>query len=484
MLVLRRKVPIMFEGELKKLATIERDVFASITNDDILQYFQELKSRLKKLPELSSTSSYAHRQRRRAPLGLRLRHRRGYSLTKSALPNGKRIVSRPFRVAGRTWAINYFPNGDRPETADYISLFLVLKDPTAGTVLARFKFSFVDQVEKQQPSYVANSTAHMFLSNSPNDGVWVYKKFIKRETLEKSGRLKDDCFTVRCDVINTRELSTEDAMVPAAAPPFVVVPPPDLPPQHFRALLLGGKGADVRLIVGSEVFAAHRRVLAARSPVFDALFFGPMKEGVATDTESCVRIDGMLPQVFQSLLHFIYTDSLPESEEGQDDDEAGATMAQHLLEAADSTGVVLLMRSVLPSDDSGAQVPSSGGRRRHLDSSRCGTVAATPSPEPTDEQRWSGNRASGGGGRNRGREERSRGLTGEEGRLCQHIDVSIVATTLALAVQHCCQGLKEACFAFLKSPKTLDKVIATDGFQHLAKSSPALFELMSKLAER
>ena len=30
---------------------IERDVFASITNDDILQYFQELKSCLKKLPK-------------------------------------------------------------------------------------------------------------------------------------------------------------------------------------------------------------------------------------------------------------------------------------------------------------------------------------------------------------------------------------------------------------------------------------------------
>jgi hypothetical protein len=29
---------------------IERDVFTSIPDDDILQYFQELKSRLKKLP--------------------------------------------------------------------------------------------------------------------------------------------------------------------------------------------------------------------------------------------------------------------------------------------------------------------------------------------------------------------------------------------------------------------------------------------------
>ncbi|PUZ38998.1 hypothetical protein GQ55_9G242600 [Panicum hallii var. hallii] len=342
----------------------------------------------------------------------------GYSLTKSALPNGKHILSRPFRVAGRTWAIKYFPNGSLPETADYISLFLVLNDPAADAVVARFEISFVDQVEKQDPSYIATFMAHRFLSKNTKDGGWGYKKFIKRETLEKSGRLKDDCFTVRCDVLVARELSTEDAVVPAAAPPFVVVPPPDSP-QHFRALLLGGKGADVRFLVGerSEVFAAHRCVLAARSPVFDALLFGPMKEGTATDTESCVRIDGMLPQVFESLLHFIYTDSLPETQ-AHDDDEAGATMAQHLLEAAD-----------------------------RYDLQRLKLMC--------------------------------------EGRLCQHIDVSTVATTLALAEQHCCQGLKEACFAFLKSPKTLDEVITTDGFRHLAKSSPcALFELMSKLAQR
>ncbi|KAG2538038.1 BTB/POZ and MATH domain-containing protein 1-like [Panicum virgatum] len=342
----------------------------------------------------------------------------GYSLTKSALPNGKHILSRPFRVAGRTWAIRYYPNGDHLDTADYISLYLVLNNPAADAVVARFEFSFADEVEKQQPSYVANTTAHRFLGNSTNNGAWGYKEFVKRETLEKSGRLKDDCFTVRCDILVHTELSTQDAVVPAAAPPFVVVPPPDSP-QHLRALLLGGRGADVRFLVGSEVFAAHRCVLAARSPVFDALLFGPMKEGAATDTEGCVRIDGMLPQVFRSLLHFVYTDSLPETEGQDDDDEAGATtMAQHLLEAAD-----------------------------RYDLQRLKLIC--------------------------------------EGRLCQHIDVSTVATTLALAEQHCCQGLKEACFAFLKSPKTLAEAMATDGFQHLAKSSPsALFELMSKLAER
>ena len=63
--------------------------------------------------------------------------------------------------------------------------------------------------------------------------------------------------------------------------------------------------------------------------------------------------------------------------------------------------------------------------------------------------------------------------------------MSTVGITLALAEQHRCQALKEACFEFLKSPKTLDEVSVTDGFQHLVKSSPsALFQLMSKLAER
>jgi speckle-type POZ protein len=72
-----------------------------------------------------------------------------------------------------------------------------------------------------------------------------------------------------------------------------------------------------------------------------------------------------------------------------------------------------------------------------------------------------------------------------ENKLCRHIDVSTLATTLALAEQHRCQGLKDACFEFLKAPGALDAIMATDGFDHLAVSCPSLIkELMSKLAAR
>ncbi|RLM51052.1 BTB/POZ and MATH domain-containing protein 2-like [Panicum miliaceum] len=72
-----------------------------------------------------------------------------------------------------------------------------------------------------------------------------------------------------------------------------------------------------------------------------------------------------------------------------------------------------------------------------------------------------------------------------EDKLCNHLEVSTVATTLALAEQHSCQGLKEACIEFLISPDALEAVMATDGFEHLTKSCPALVkELMSKLGTR
>jgi len=82
--------------------------------------------------------------------------------------------------------------------------------------------------------------------------------------------------------------------------------------------------------VAGETFSAHRCILAARSPVFKAQLFGAMRESIV-DTGVCIiRIDEIVPRAFSALLHFIYTDSLPEMT-GQEE----ALMAQHLLEAAD-----------------------------------------------------------------------------------------------------------------------------------------------------
>ncbi|KQJ89141.1 hypothetical protein BRADI_4g23737v3 [Brachypodium distachyon] len=69
-----------------------------------------------------------------------------------------------------------------------------------------------------------------------------------------------------------------------------------------------------------------------------------------------------------------------------------------------------------------------------------------------------------------------------EDKLCNHIDVNMVATNLALAEQHSCHGLKVACFDFLASPSNLEAMKASDGYEHLKNSCPSVLkELLARL---
>ena len=106
--------------------------------------------------------------------------------------------------------------------------------------------------------------------------------------------------------------------------------------QHFERMLKTGKGTDVTFDVNGQLFHAHRCVLAARSPVFEAELFGPMKEKATAEP---IEVADMEPSVFKELLHFIYTDPiLSDSKNGDDDDDKTASM-QHLLVAADRYGL-------------------------------------------------------------------------------------------------------------------------------------------------
>ncbi|KAJ1276442.1 hypothetical protein BS78_05G214800 [Paspalum vaginatum] len=71
-----------------------------------------------------------------------------------------------------------------------------------------------------------------------------------------------------------------------------------------------------------------------------------------------------------------------------------------------------------------------------------------------------------------------------EDMLCSCMDTSTAVSTLVLAEQHGCRGLKEFCFRFLKYPGNLKEVMASDdGLQHLRSVCPILLvELLSKVA--
>ncbi|KAI4992646.1 BTB/POZ and MATH domain-containing protein 3-like [Hordeum vulgare subsp. vulgare] len=330
----------------------------------------------------------------------------GYSRTKERLKCGSCTKSIPFIAGDHIWVVMFFPNGNNHSTgfiSGHISLYLALASADAKDVKAAFTFSLLDKGGEPVPSYIRTINKHIFPRKGSDFG---FTNFVKHKDLEGPLHLIGDSFRIRCDVTVIKMIRCEETH---HANQFVVVPPSNLH-QQLRSLLESKDGADVAFQIGGEIFWAHRSVLAARSPVFKAEFFGTLRKKDGDPIE----INDIEAAVFKSLLHFIYTDSLPEStHEGAAQEDV--VTASHLLVAADRYDIERLK------------------------------------------------------------------LICEE-KLCSHIDTKMVATSLALAEQHNCHGLKEACFEFLASPSNLEAMIASDGYQHLKSSCPAaLKELIARL---
>ncbi|EXB39327.1 BTB/POZ and MATH domain-containing protein 2 [Morus notabilis] len=256
----------------------------------------------------------------------------GYSLSKG-LGIGKYIASDTFDVGGYSWAIYFYPDGKSAEdNATYVSLFIALA--SEGTdVRALFELTLLDQSGRER--HKVHSHFGRMLESGPytlkyRGSMWGYKRFFKRTALETSDYLKDDCLSVNC-IVGVVKSRTEGPKT------YSIAIPPSNIGQHFGQLLESGKGTDVTFEVYGEHFSAHKLVLGARSPVFRAQLFGPMKD---QNTE-CIKIEDMEAPVFKALLHFIYWDSLPDVEEltGLNSKWASTLMAQHLLAAADRYGL-------------------------------------------------------------------------------------------------------------------------------------------------
>ncbi|TYJ16362.1 hypothetical protein E1A91_A10G247500v1 [Gossypium mustelinum] len=228
---------------------------------------------------------------------------KGYSLAKGMGP-GKCIASDIFTVGGYDWAVYFYPDGKNPEdTAMYVSVFIALA--SEGTdVRALFELTLVDQSGKGK--HKVHSHFDRALESGPytlkyRGSMWGYKRFYRRTTLESSDYIKDDCLIMNCTV------------------------------GVVRTRLEGPKQCSIH--VGDEAFKAHKLILAARSPVFRAQFFGL----VGDPNIDKVVVKDVEPSVFKAMLLFIYSDKFPDIQEitGSGSTCMSTNMVQHLLAAAD-----------------------------------------------------------------------------------------------------------------------------------------------------
>ncbi|KAK1608785.1 hypothetical protein QYE76_032458 [Lolium multiflorum] len=248
----------------------------------------------------------------------------GYSLAKG-MGVGRFIRSSTFAVGGYHWAIRLYPDGVTEAFKDYVTAYLELMSKDAE-VRASYDLSLLNQDTGSPVTVSSESTPRVFKSSDtsrfgPQGGYSILRSELE---LDESCYVLDNYLTIECDVTVVKQSRVRDS----PAEYQVEVPPSDLS-DHFGKLLLDEDGADVTFSVGRQTFRAHKIVLAARSPVFRAELYGQMKERTAPS----ITIRDMQPSIFRALLHFVYTDSLPDMEDLDHDEYSEIT--RHLLVAAD-----------------------------------------------------------------------------------------------------------------------------------------------------
>ncbi|KAJ4777611.1 BTB/POZ/MATH-domain protein [Rhynchospora pubera] len=241
---------------------------------------------------------------------------------------GYYISSDIFSIGGYNWNIQYYTNGNGYMTDDEdegVAFILKLVSNVKDHLAVKVNFTVLAQDGK--------SSSNFEFPNKIENGLaqhWYLRYYMRREKLEEPKFLDGDSFTVRC----TTEVFNDEIKIHCFE-----IPPSNLS-QQLTCLLETGEGEDVSFKVGRDTIHAHKSILAARSPVFKAQLFGPMK----CMKNKTIRVKDMEASTFKAMLHFIYShsESLPESEELKGNKAALIALAQNLLVAANRYGLVRL----------------------------------------------------------------------------------------------------------------------------------------------
>ncbi|KAL6643086.1 hypothetical protein ACP70R_021267 [Stipagrostis hirtigluma subsp. patula] len=308
---------------------------------------------------------------------------------------GLLLTSCTFTVGGRRWRIRYYPDGDCPESAGFVSLFLALdEEDVAEPVTAQFKFTVV--VEKRALCFLRWRNEVL-----PAWGAHAVSPPATRAggTPSSPGGSRSPC----CCVFTTATASRSGAASSSSAgsarwrrrrrpglPRRSPCPRPTCTGTSASSsspdaapTWCSGSAARRSPRTGALLPACGSAVLRCAIDVITWVLtvdklFGAMMEGGAG---AVVQVDDMEALAFKALLCFVYTDSLPQEMRKEEED----VMYQHLLVAAD-----------------------------RYDLKRLKLIC--------------------------------------EDKLCKRIGVDTVETILALAEQHHCDALKKACLDFRSAP--------------------------------
>ncbi|KAF7111034.1 hypothetical protein CFC21_111084 [Triticum aestivum] len=208
----------------------------------------------------------------------------GYCATKTM--GNEDCIKSTYNIGGYEWEICIYP-AMMPRASDgtpWVAVKLVFLSETCPSIVrANLSCRLVDPRSVLRPSE-EKSVSCIFNRSWVSRFLQMCSPFVSEDfslpvrlmstgTLASSGYLRNDSFTVLFVVTVLKD------DLPARAIPGkeVTVSSPILQ-NHLAELLRTGLEADVTFLVSGKSFAAHKVILAARSPVLMAEFLGHMKE--------------------------------------------------------------------------------------------------------------------------------------------------------------------------------------------------------------
>ncbi|XP_059132290.1 speckle-type POZ protein-like [Peromyscus eremicus] len=220
--------------------------------------------------------------------------------------------------ANEKWCLKIDRDEINEERTTHLSVYLMLLSCPKNHVWAKFQF-WIETAEGEETRSMKSPKAFVFVPYYS----WGFKNFIRRDFLlsHADWLLPDDKFTLHCKVSMAQDsfsISDQNRKAGIQVPKCTLA-------DELGELRKNSGFTDCCLLVGGQEFRAHKAILAARSPVFRAMFEHDMEESKRNRLE----IHDVEPRVFKAMMDFIYTGTAPDLD----------SVAAAMLAAADRYGL-------------------------------------------------------------------------------------------------------------------------------------------------
>ncbi|XP_065204205.1 speckle-type POZ protein-like [Planococcus citri] len=203
------------------------------------------------------------------------------------------------------WYLNIVTEDPNLAVGNYIGLFLNLDRDNACEVLVNMSICLLDGEGNEAFS---RQTQVLFTTDNNQHG---HPYFVSKKELfdpdPNNELLVDDTLTVFCELefaptgVCRNETRLRHGMEVTISHNLL---------KGLERLLHDQTFVDVTFVVDGKNFGALKGILAARSPVFEAMFKHDMQENRSNQ----VNISDIRSEVFEEFLHFMYTDKTPNRE--------------------------------------------------------------------------------------------------------------------------------------------------------------------------